>query len=794
VDGLLFYVMPFVEGESLQDRLDREHQLPVHEAAEIGREVAEALAYAHEHGLVHRDIKPGNVMLQSGHAVLTDFGIARAIGEAGGDKLTATGTTLGTPTYMSPEQAVGEDVDHRADIYALGCVIYEMLAGVAPHDGPNAQVILARKLTDSAPSLSVIRDTVPPQLDAVVSKAMARTPADRFQSATEMAESLAGRRTVELSATGSTPRAASRRFGLPALAALGVVAAAAVSVWALTRPDGSSGPGGNGTGAVNASEFVPLTTQPGVEDSPGLSPDGMWVVYAGIGDGDRDIFLQGVGGRLPINLTADSRADDDQPAFSHDGERIAFRSEREGGGIFVMGRTGEAVRRVTREGFNPAWSPDGTRIVYATEGVDLLPLNGEGRSELHIVDVNTGETTRIPGENSVLPAWSPNGSWIAYTDRSQDFTRLDITLHSVDGGEEVHVTDGPAHDWSPAWSPDGETLYFVSNRSGTMNLWRVRIDPGSGQPDGPPQPVTIPGASVAHPSVSGDGSLIAYASVLHTQNIEIATLDADGAGLSEFRPLTSGSRRWSSPDIADDGSLVVFYSQDLPEGDVYVVRPDGTGLRQVTADSAVDRVPRISPDGSTVTYFSTRGGGLNVWSTSVDGSRTQQVSFADQASTSIWSPDGRSIAVNGRLDTDTAEVFLYDLGLDWSETSAVRLPRPDSAVLQFVANDWSPDGRFLAGQVGFLDEGILVHDLETGEYGRLTDFGQWPVWLPDSRRILFVTGGSEFHVVDRISRESRLIYRSPRDVLGPPRVTADGTKIVFSRRATEGDVWTMRLR
>ena len=246
--------------------------------------------------------------------------------------------------------------------------------------------------------------------------------------------------------------------------------------------------------------------------------------------------------------------------------------------------------------------------------------------------------------------------------------------------------------------------------------------------------------------------------------------------------------------VTDNGPGVPVDHADRIFDPFYTSRPDGTGLRQVTADSAVDRVPRISPDGSTVTYFSTRGGGLNVWSTSVDGSRTQQVSFADQASTSIWSPDGRSIAVNGRLDTDTAEVFLYDLGLDWSETSAVRLPRPDSAVLQFVANDWSPNGRFLAGQVGFLDEGILVHDLETGEYGRLTDFGQWPVWLPDSRRILFVTAGSEFHVVDRISRESRLIYRSPRDVLGPPRVTADGTKIVFSRRATEGDVWTMRLR
>jgi Tol biopolymer transport system component len=327
-----------------------------------------------------------------------------------------------------------------------------------------------------------------------------------------------------------------------------------------------------------------------------------------------------------------------------------------------------------------------------------------------------------------------------------------------------------------------------------MNLWRVRLDPESGRPLGPPEAVTTPGASVAHPTISGDGSLFAYSSVLHTQNIEIATLDLDGAGLSASQPLTSGSRRWSSPDISDDGSVVVFYSQDLPEGDVYVVRPDGTGLRQVTADSAVDRVPRLSPDGSTVTYFSTRGGGLQVWSTSVDGSRTQQVSYAEQASTSVWSPDGSRLAINGRLDTESVEVFLYELGQEWSEESAVRIPHADSTIPQFVANDWSPDGRMLAGMIGFSDEAIVVYDLETGEYEQLADFGQWPVWLPDGRRILFVTAGSEFHVVDRETRETRVVYRSPRDVLGPPRLTADGTTIVFSRRATEGDVWTARLR
>ena len=193
-DGLLYYVMPYVEGESLRDRLRRERQLPVNEALGIAREVADALAHAHERELIHRDIKPENILLEGGHALVADFGIARAVGSAATkDLTTATGLAIGTPAYMSPEQALGDTaVDARSDVYALGCVLYEMLAGEPPYTGPTPQAIMARRLSEPVRSLRTVRDTVPEQLEQAVMRALARVPADRFPSVTAFRDALVG--------------------------------------------------------------------------------------------------------------------------------------------------------------------------------------------------------------------------------------------------------------------------------------------------------------------------------------------------------------------------------------------------------------------------------------------------------------------------------------------------------------------------------------------------------------------------------------------------------------------------
>lgn len=190
-DGFLFYVMPFVEGESLAELLAREQQLPLPQAVQIAREVAEALSVAHSHGIVHRDIKPQNIMLSRGHAMVADFGIARAIAEAGAGKLTETGIAIGTPVYMSPEQASAtEHIDARTDVYSLGCVLYEMLVGQPPFTGTSAQAIMARQTMEEVPAPHIVRHSIPPDLEQIVLCALEKSPADRFHSATEFADAL----------------------------------------------------------------------------------------------------------------------------------------------------------------------------------------------------------------------------------------------------------------------------------------------------------------------------------------------------------------------------------------------------------------------------------------------------------------------------------------------------------------------------------------------------------------------------------------------------------------------------
>ncbi len=245
IDGTLFYVMPFVRGESLRARMTREKLLSIDDALIIARQIASALDYAHRQGVIHRDIKPENILLQEGEAILTDFGIALAVRDAGGERLTGTGLSLGTPSYMSPEQAAGDRiVDARSDIYALGAVTYEMLAGEPPITGATAQAIVAKLMTQQPTSLRVIRDTVPAAVDAAVSRALAKAPIDRFATAHEFADAL----------SVAPPSRAARRTGSFVVLAAVVLLVVAIGGYVYSQRGGTSG----AVGAIRSIAVLPL--------------------------------------------------------------------------------------------------------------------------------------------------------------------------------------------------------------------------------------------------------------------------------------------------------------------------------------------------------------------------------------------------------------------------------------------------------------------------------------------------------------------------------------------------------
>jgi TolB protein len=341
-----------------------------------------------------------------------------------------------------------------------------------------------------------------------------------------------------------------------------------------------------------------------------------------------------------------------------------------------------------------------------------------------------------------------------------------------------------------------QVLYFVSDRGGSMNLWRVRIDEASGKALSEAEPITTPATYLGHPSLSADGKHIAYTSVLNTINIQQLTLDPSGAAKGDPAWVTTGSRLWSSSDPSPDGEWVAFYSLVPPDAHLYVSHPDGTGLRQLTSGMAIDRMPRWSPDGKWIAFASNRSGRIEEWKIRPDGSDIRELT-EDGGVYTTWSPDGSRIATVQRDDEGPgkAAVWISDPNRPWKQQTPESLPPLSWSPLPFLVPSWSADGEHLAGMLGVEPgRGIVMYSMRSRRYERLTDFGEWPVWLPDGRRVLFVADGKAFYIVDSRSKQVSKIFSVNRDVIGPPRLTRDGKKAYYSRRVIEADVWFLTLK
>jgi len=778
-EGLLFLAMPRYQGESLERRISR-GPLPIEEVFDVATQAARGLAKAHQQGIVHRDVKPANLFLtEDGTVKVLDFGIAKLTGEVGP---TRAGAFLGTPYYMAPEQTRGEEVDARADVWSLGAVLYQMLAGRQPFVGGSSAAVIYSVLHEEPPPLSRLRPEVPRELERIVSRMLERDPERRYADADEVLSEL--RRAQGLASTTLTQRPSAsgrRRGGRVAVVGLGLLAVLLgwwFLAWRHNREASAPQPG----------IFLRLTDYPGKEMFPSLSPDGSFFVYAKAVEGHSDIFLQHPGGK-PLNLTADSPADETQPAFSPDGQQIAFRSERDGGGIFLMGATGESVRRLTDFGFNPAWSPSGREIAVATEGA-FDPASRYSRSQIFRVDLATGARRSLGVADGLQPSWSPHGWRLAFWGLAQGAQRAIWTL-PAEGGAPVTVVADAYYNWSPVWSPDGRFLYFASNRGGSMNLWRVPIAERSGEVLGNPEPITTPSEWSALPSFSKDGRRLLYATNDDRSFVEQVPFDPAGGRVSGPPALVfEGARSIQSCDLSPgEGTWLALWAGS-PQDDLLLVRRDGSDLRQLTDDPAHDRAPLWSPDGREILFYSDRSGKYEAWTIRLDGSKLTQVTHLPaNVFQPTWSPSGRQIAFT--YGPQGASV------LDLAHPESLRaLPKvEDGKVLARVS--WSADGRFLTGQLLRPDEspvpGVVLWSLADNAYRRLTGTGGDPVFFHGGTRVLF-TEPAAIRQVEIATGEVRTLLTPPPHSSYVKASVGPGDRMLCTVRTTdEGDVWMLSL-
>ncbi len=788
-----YVVTEILEGDTLRSRL-RLGTIGVRKATDYASRIAEGLAAAHNKGIVHRDIKPENLFLtKDGRLKILDFGLAVLLPELDAKnlasvptlaRLTNPGMIVGTLGYLAPEQARGGPTDHRADIFSLGAVLYEMLTGRHAFQGPGAVELLNSVLHDEPPPPSQGDPHIPEALDVVALRCLAKNPADRFQSAGDLAfhlASLSGSLGRGRSQLTSRPLRRWLRHGASGLLALALLAGG----YEITRRIR-----GWAHGPIPVL-FQQLTDQPGEERQAQIGPGGTTFVFVSNAAGNPDIYLQRVGGHNPVNLTADCSEADTAPAFSPDGERIAFRSERDGGGIFVMGSTGESVKRLTDFGYDPAWSPDGKQIVFSDHsGQD--PWRRTGPARLWVVPTSGVEIRQLTHEgDAVQPSWSRGGRRIAFWGLKVDGGERDIwTLPADAKGEpaRVPVTSDATMDWNPVWSPDGRYLYFSSERGGSMNLWRVGIDEVSGRVRGEPEPVTTPSRTSGSLSFSRDGKLMMFVATDRRSSIQRLGLDAaSGRVIEPPRPVFRGSRMIYTQDISPNGEWIAFTTLGGRE-DLFVVKSDGTGYRQITDDAFRDRGPKWSPDGSKLAFYSDRSGRYETWTIRPDGSGlTQATKATGPARTEVtWSPDGTQIATN-----DSVRTWVEDVTRPLDQRQPEALPQLEGGrALQ--PRSWSRDGKTLAGGLEFQvtpNSVTLLYSFATHSYRPLAEGRGNPVWMSDSRRLLVAQANRIVMLDSRSDSATPVLAVSAQGI----SLSRDDRWLSYVENQAEADVWLATL-
>jgi serine/threonine-protein kinase len=682
-DGFLYYVMPFIDGETLRAKLDRETQLGIDEAVRITVAVADALDYAHRHGVVHRDIKPENILLHDGRPTVADFGIALALSAAAGGRMTETGMSLGTPHYMSPEQATADkEITGRSDIYSLGSVLYEMLTGNPPHTGSSAQQIIMKIIAEPVRPVTELRKSVPPHVAFAVAGALEKLPADRFESAHAFAEALEGRGPVRATVRLTAPAAGTRSWRPVAIGA-GVVALAclALAAWAFLRPSGKAG-----------SAPVAFAFQSGAAPSDlpevAISPDGRRIVEAVTDSGGTvHLVLRNVGSTTLATIAGTDGAE--YPEFSPDGGSIAFVAY---GKLWKVPTAGGPPTLLADSAMNgSSWGADGS-IVYTRASAGLWRVSASGGRPARLTALDTARREFSHWYPQILPG----GRAVLFNNFSTPITRSRIEALELATGRRTVLVEGAIY---PRYVSGGHLLFV---RDGAV--FAVAFDPRKLKVLSPAVPVLDSVASVvtdglAGFAVAGNGTLVYMDASQWRADRRVVWADRAG----NETPAIAEVGQWAEPRFSPDGRWIaatristgrqvwlfdvnrrvasqlthtqgvafdavwlpdsrsVIYSSETPMYDLHRARIDGTAADTVLADRFDKLASSVSPDGRTVAYSERSHPGRLLFVPVAGGKATPLGASESDQRNGAFSPDGRWLAYDEVNASGHSEVYVRAL-------------------------------------------------------------------------------------------------------------------------------------
>ncbi len=726
-DGFLFYVMPFIDGETLRAKLDRETQLGVDEAVKLASEVADALHYAHEHGVIHRDIKPENILLANGRPMVADFGIALAVSAAAGGRMTETGLSLGTPHYMSPEQATAEkEITRRSDLYSLASVLFEMLTGQPPHLGGSAQQIIMKIITEQPVQVTTLRKAVPPHVAAAVAKALEKLPADRFETADAFAKALADR--------GFANSSAAAAYGMSA----------------------------QGGGASRAALFAAI----GVA----VLSLGLAAVLAFRAEPPRPVR------RLVVDLPIIT----DRAAY---GSFPRFLPTADGEHFVLVDTTNQlAVRR--RDALELRTLPGTTGALYPFESPDGVSIGfvGPNGNSLHAVPLEGGpvRTLTDSGASAWGATWSADG--YVYASSTSPISNGIMRIHATRGGALEHVTTlGPLEGHLfPVALPEGRGILFTIQRgTGTGDAKIAVTVPGTGT-----HRVLTPGTTARY-AASGHLLILATDGTLLAAPFDLETLELTGDPV----PMVQGLVRQNAYDgegelhITNDGTL--WYQTGTRAYDVDPVWVTRTGAETPARVNWGGRFGAlaISPDGRRVAYSVEADGRSRLWIAPLDGSGSptlfeREGSFNDRPS---WTPDGRSLAW---LSNRSGNNEILVRSVDGQET-ARRILGSEAAVLWEVSFPRAGPWMLYRAEVNSSD----IYGLRPGvdSVGRALVYSKaierQPSLSPDGRWLAYTSSedGRANVYVRPFPRTDDAVWQVTTDGGISPRWSADGRELFYTK-------------